>query len=134
MLQNKPCKKCGSIERYKGGQCAPCSRERHKKWRLANPEKERKHCATQARKNPQAATKRKAKWRKNNPEGAKKATIIWRKTNPRKYKASKMVERSVAKKRMPSPHTLNCNRCQKQATGYHHWSYSKKYWFDVLIA
>lgn len=33
----KPCKKCGSTEKYKNGACIPCMKKRVREWKLANP-------------------------------------------------------------------------------------------------
>lgn len=62
-----PCKKCGSIRRYKNGECAECSKRRRDEWRKNNPDKERE---------------RKNKWRKNNPEKERKRHSRWRHNNP----------------------------------------------------
>lgn len=33
----RPCRACGSTERYKAGDCAPCARAASKRWREENP-------------------------------------------------------------------------------------------------
>ncbi len=58
----KPCKKCGANEWYKSGECAPCDREKARKWRAANPGK-----------NAEASRK----WRAANPEKNAASTRRW---------------------------------------------------------
>ena len=63
----KPCKKCGTSEWYKGGQCKSCAKEARRQWRQANPEK---------------ANEKNRRWRQANPEKAKEGNRRWRQANP----------------------------------------------------
>ena len=64
----KPCKKCGSSEWYKSGNCVLCNKEQGRKWRAANTERvietRRKYYAE----NPDKQAVLNAKWRAAKPE------------------------------------------------------------------
>lgn len=56
----------------------------------------------------------------------------YREGNQEKIKAQTIVTRSIRKGDLPKASTLKCTNCNKQAADYHHWSYDKKYWLDVI--
>lgn len=76
----KPCKKCGSTERYKNGRCTPCQAEYNHLWREKNLEYQ-----SQWRKNnPEYHIQYQRRWRENNLEKARERQRRWRKDNPEK--------------------------------------------------
>lgn len=110
--QMKPCVKCGSTDRYKGGDCRPCAkayricnsakikalkasvradnlaqyREKDKlratAYRIANPEKSNASCSAYRARNKDACNKRSISWAKDNPERCKLNRLAWNEANP----------------------------------------------------
>jgi 5-methylcytosine-specific restriction endonuclease McrA len=84
----KPCKKCGSTERYKCGRCAQCSREKSLEWRSANIYKANESSAEWRKNNPERQKEIISNWRKSNPEKVKAANVSWHKLNKEKANAT----------------------------------------------
>ncbi len=78
----KPCKKCGTSEWYKRGNCKECQRDRNAKWEKANPGKTRERSAKWNKDNPGKVGERSAKWRKDNPDRMREDYNRWAKANP----------------------------------------------------
>lgn len=78
----KPCKKCGSVDRYKSGGCRPCQTIRSAKWRTENPEKNRDSSARWYAENREKADILHAKWDAENPEKLKAIKAKWNSENP----------------------------------------------------
>ena len=76
------CKKCGSAERYKNGQCAPCRREYSRNWQVSNPEKHREN----NRKWYHANSDKYRKWARANPEKCREYRRKWAYANPEKIR------------------------------------------------
>jgi hypothetical protein len=98
---NKPCRKCGSTERYKPGPgrklgtCKACHKVRTNVWRQANPEK-------------------------------KRASIkVYEQNNPEKYAAHNAVYCAVRRGDLPRVSTCDCVDCGVPAVNYHHEDYNK---------
>ena len=95
----KPCKKCGSTDRYpptkerKTGRCIPCWRERS---------------------------------RKNGTSSTTASTVLYQKQNPKKYRAHYKVRSAIKAGKLPKVSTLICIDCNKAvAQCYHHEDYEK---------
>lgn len=118
-MLNKPCRKCGAIDRYKSGDCRPCSRvtqtvynaaHKDKKraydaaryaankekanalstaWYVANKEKVRALNAARYAANKEKVITRVAVWAKDNQDKVRSYKAVWAKTNPGKLKASR---------------------------------------------
>lgn len=54
------------------------------------------------------------------------------KANPNKIKGQRAVHKAVAKGSLVAVTTLKCRDCNTQASDYHHWSYDKEHWLDVI--
>ncbi len=80
----KPCKKCGSNEWYKNGNCAPCAREMSLKWQRKNLDKVRVNNAKWQRNNPDKVKEKNKKWRRENPDKVRGRTSRWQRENPSK--------------------------------------------------
>jgi hypothetical protein len=115
-METKPCRKCGSTDRYKPnpgrktGACRTCKKVNRKAWRKANPEKERTYSKT---------------WRKANIEKNRAKTNAYRKTNSKKYAAHNAVNNAIKRGDLPRVLTCDCVDCGIQAADYHHEDYSK---------
>jgi hypothetical protein len=92
-FNGKPCPKGHTAERYVGGSCVICSRERANKKYVENIEKRlayEKARYAQNKLNPEFVTKeraRKAEWKKNNPDKVRAQEAKDRTNNPEKYRA-----------------------------------------------
>lgn len=54
---------------------------------------------------------------------------------PNKASARCAIGNAIKQGYIPSPTTLKCHYCPKQAEQYHHWhGYAKEYWLDVVPA
>ena len=80
---SKPCKNCGSTERYKGGQCAPCHRAYQRRYRKNNPSYDKNW----RRNNPEKIRAYQQKWREENPDKIRISKKKWREKNPDKIRA-----------------------------------------------
>jgi 5-methylcytosine-specific restriction endonuclease McrA len=111
----KPCKKCGTSEWNKWGQCLQCQREYDRKWyqenrnkAIANSRKWNRENAARAlenhrkyrRRNPHISRDYHREWAARNPEKAKEAIRRWHKENP---------DRSIA--------YVHARRAKKKANG-----------------
>jgi hypothetical protein len=65
---NKPCVKCGGMERDKRGYCAACERKRKREWKANNPEKCREYRRKWKASNREKTREYWRKWEANNPE------------------------------------------------------------------
>lgn len=52
--------------------------------------------------------------------------------HPDRARARTTVNRAVAKGRLPKVSTQICAHCGLSAQNYHHWSYEKEHWLDVV--
>lgn len=52
--------------------------------------------------------------------------------NKNKIKARAAISTAVKLKKLPHISTLTCTFCPSQAQNYHHHSYKKRYWLDVI--
>lgn len=90
---SKPCKRCGSTERYKYGHCTPCGREYSRRWRKNNPEKVREQSRASSR-----------KYAVNNLEKVKESCRQWKDKNPEKQRANSNRRRSRKNKVISQPY------------------------------
>jgi len=67
-----------------------------------------------------------------NREQIEEKRRIRRKVDPVKTYARNAVEKAVREGIMPRVNTLKCQNCENQAEHYHHESYDKSRWFDVI--
>ena len=72
----KPCRKCGAMDRYKKGECRPCAKARHAKYRAENPEKEKAYSAKYQAVNPEKGKARCAKYQVKLKESAAAKTFF----------------------------------------------------------
>ncbi len=56
----------------------------------------------------------------------------WRLKHPEICKAKAAVNHAVRRGKMPRVKTLQCHYCPAQAEQYHHPSYAKEHWLDVI--
>ena len=130
-LNNKPCIKCGSTERYKPkpgkklGDCKACHKVRNKTWKQANPEKQGALIKAWRKANPEKRWAHNKAWRKANPEKYQACINAYRKTNPEKYAAHNAVKIAVKRGDLPRVSTCDCVDCGIQAAEYHHEDYNK---------
>lgn len=54
------------------------------------------------------------------------------KKDPIGQKAKAAVYRAVKQGLLPCISTQKCSRCDNQAQHYHHWSYERNHWLDVI--
>ena len=59
----KPCIRCGSTERYKGGRCKKCKRENNRNWYEANPERKKEYNRNWYEANPERQRKNVRRWK-----------------------------------------------------------------------
>lgn len=59
-------------------------------------------------------------------------TAQYKKNNPIKARAQDTVKRAVQSGKLPKVQTLQCTHCGRMATSYHHWSYEREHWLDVV--
>lgn len=98
----KPCKKCGTSEWDKRGNCKQCTRNRanqryrdnpgeiqkqSRQWRINNPEKKQENNKRWAEDNPEKVREYSRRYAKNNPEKKREAGRRWVKVNPEKVSA-----------------------------------------------
>ena len=130
-METKPCRKCGSTERYKPppgkklGQCKACHKADAKARRKANPEKNRAKNKAWRQANPEKERARNKAWRQVNHEKIKNNTDKYEKNNPKKRAAHVIVNSAVRRGDLPRVSTCNCVDCGIQAAEYHHEDYSK---------
>lgn len=119
LTPNKPCKKCGGIERHNDGRCAQCRAnagkkyresnrdkvsERKRLYRIGNIEKVKAGIRDWLSKNKERVEENRRNWRRNNPEKVraqsarehaarreeeKEYSKKWRLSNPEKVKAQR---------------------------------------------
>ena len=145
-METKPCRKCGSTERYKPppgkklGQCKACHkadakarrkanpekyRALSKAWRKANPEKQRALCKAWRKANPEKKRALVKAWQQANPEKNRAHVKTYKQNNPEKCVAHDMVRSAVRRGDLPRVSTCDCVDCGVQAADYHHEDYSK---------
>lgn len=61
-MTSKPCRRCGSLERYSGGDCKPCAIRRAKLWAQANRAKKLAAKTAWIKRNPLKAAASRAAW------------------------------------------------------------------------
>lgn len=62
----------------------------------------------------------------------RRATAKWYRNNRHKHRAHREVNIAVDRGHLPSPKTLQCVDCSGPAQEYHHESYEKEHWLDVV--
>src|SRR3972149_3754253 len=67
MTTPKPCKKCGSTERYADGNCAPCRREYMLHYHRANKAKINQDKRRRYHANPEKQIEQNRRWRQSKP-------------------------------------------------------------------
>ena len=105
----KTCRRCGAAERYKNGNCAPCSREHNRKWRQANPEKVREKGRRWRDQNTEKHREKCRKWNSANPENARVRASKWNKANPKKY------QKNIRKWQRANPKKMRVYRQRRRA-------------------
>lgn len=130
-LNNKPCVKCGSTERYKPkpgqklGRCKACHKTRNKAWSKANPEKNRAYGKVWRKANPEKYQAKVKAWQQANPEKERVRIKAWHKANPKKRAAHLAVKNAVRQGGLSRVSTCDCVDCGIQAAEYHHEDYNK---------
>jgi hypothetical protein len=130
-LNNKPCRKCGSTDRYKPspgrktGDCKACQKAKNKAWQQANPEKNRAFNKAWRKANPEKNWARTKAWQQANPEKTQARINAYQKNNPKKRAAHNAVNNAIKRGDLPRVSTCDCVDCGIQATEYHHEDYNK---------
>lgn len=83
----KQCTKCGASDRNARGDCRPCSRASHAKYRAGNPELVKASSAKSRAAHPEREKARLAKYHTAHPERSKARLDKWREANPENCKA-----------------------------------------------
>jgi hypothetical protein len=128
---NKPCRKCGSTDRYKPplgkklGACKACQKARDKAWRKANPEKHRARTRAWQKANPEKERAKNKAWQQANPEKYRAHFKTYEQNNPEKRAAHLAVKNAVRRGDLPQVSTCDCVDCGVPAVNYHHEDYSK---------
>lgn len=78
----KPCKKCGSTDRYASGCCKECKRISGAAWRLANKERKKASSAAWAKENADRKKETNAAWIRANKDRVRMLISEWSKKNP----------------------------------------------------
>lgn len=86
---NRPCAKCGAVERDASGRCKPCKRASNAIWRAANKERIAAYSAAYYEINAGKMAAYSIAYRAKNPDRAKKKSAAWRAANPEKVRANK---------------------------------------------
>lgn len=89
------CKRCGSTERYAGGGCKVCQRNRVAAYVAANAEKVKARTKKYKESNPERVKAVKARWVAANSEKVKTWNTRWNEEHPEAVKAIR--DRSYAK-------------------------------------
>lgn len=84
----KPCKRCGTSEWYKGGECKRCHNAKTQQWKKDNPEKHRESRRGWKKRNPEKMQGYIRKWQKNNPEKNRESVSASQKKHPEKHLAT----------------------------------------------
>lgn len=72
--------------------------------------------------------------RERNPDVGRRKVEKYRKNNRQKIAAKRAVGQAVKIGRLKPPNAFTCvnPECSKQAQHYHHWSYEKEHWLNVI--
>jgi len=109
--------------------CKDCTKKYHRSDKYNTVK--RKHYGSQKYKDTQQKYRKTQVWRRTQ----NKASSIYRKNNPVKIKARCKINNAVESGRIQKVSTYRCRGsldCFNQAANYHHWSYAKEHWFDVI--
>ena len=63
---------------------------------------------------------------------SKRTSLMYYKRHPERRQAKQKVSDSVRAGKMPRVSTLTCDECGKFAEHYHHESYEREHWMDVM--
>ena len=83
---DKPCIKCGKIERNYRGNCKPCKREWQKQWINKNSEVKKQRDKKYYDANKDRIKAKSLEWHRKNKDKAKQAFHRWREKNPERYR------------------------------------------------
>ena len=78
----KPCKKCGTSEWDKWGECRVCKAERNRRWQRENPDKMIERARRWRRANPDKEAEKSRRWARANQEKVAAQSHRWRQENP----------------------------------------------------
>lgn len=114
------------------------ARESYKKWKKDNPEKlkesQRKHYYEGGGREYQRQYNQTPEAKESNRLAIRKYKNSEKHKNRDRAKilAVYAVNNAVERGDLPHIPTLVCNRCGNQAEHYHHWSYEREHWLDVI--
>lgn len=114
--------------------CIVCRKEATKQW-SKTPKGRISQLAAKRRYNISAKAKIARKRYNQSPKGRKmqkKHMNLWRQNNVIKNKAIHAVNHAIAAGRIKPVGEQRCKRCKNKAQHYHHWSYAKEHWLDVI--
>ena len=117
--RGKPCRKCGSTERYKDNRCAPCDRERRRLWRIANHDRAYENNRRWKVNNQDKVIASRRKWARNNVDKQSAANRKWKRENLDKVCASRQRYRANKRGNISEPYDFKAicvhydNRCVK---------------------
>jgi hypothetical protein len=105
---------------------------RSKAWYDTHIEEEHEKRRIKNAANPQPARDRIKIWRQENPDKRMEQGKRRRLEHPDKQHANDAVHNAVRRGAIPRVADLKCADCGAQATAYHHESYEREHWLDVV--
>lgn len=114
----KICKKCGSTEIYKSGQCIPCKKAYSNNYRKSNQEKVKLMRAVSFQKNKEIISKRMSEYRQNNLEKIKQKLSEYRELNREKLKDEAVEYRNANKEKIASYKEANREKLNASSEVY----------------
>lgn len=162
LKDGKPCKTCGTSAWYAHGGCIYCAKKRSRKFYNDNKERQKELSREWYQNNKERANDNSRKWAEENPEKSKKIKrkskrkhkeknkqanrnyyhknknkiskyrYRWNKENKIKRQAHSAVWNAIKNGKLIPAKELECANCGNDAHEYHHWSYKKEHWLDVI--
>lgn len=83
-------------------------------------------------KDPQKCLERSAGYYQENKKKLHQDSLQFRKDHPLMAGAHSAVNNAVRRGKLPKASTLSCANCGLTADHYHHWSYEREHWLDVV--
>lgn len=101
-------------------------------WRMRYPQKMRQYQKTYEERYPERVNNSKRRYAQLHARELVAKAMQYRKEHPDKYKAHVAVQVAVGKGLLPKIGTQLCENCGNVAQNYHHWSYEREHWLDVI--
>lgn len=146
IIPSKPCIKCGqdfpaTNEYFHKSKsctsgivniCKGCHNKANKQWRESHPEQMREYQNTYVDKHPEKVKQSKQEYYEKNADKLYLKAKRHRENSPDKYAAHTAVSTAMRNGVLPPIKECKCQKCDKQAQHYHHWSYEPEHWLDVI--